>query len=572
MGRRPDIKTPERKKNTKSYLEDQATVASPVVSRPRGMDLPPGFLVDHRYSIIEKAGAGGWGEVYKAVQLSTKRIVALKILKTDVASDLRARDRFSLEAEAVSKLVHENTVTLFDFGESPDGLLYIAMEYLEGETLDRILAREGALAPELALEIGAQVAASLEEAHLKGIIHRDIKPQNIMVTGPMTRPRVKVLDFGVAKLMSGSQDLTMVGITFGTPEFMSPEQVQSKPLDPRSDLYSLGIVMRSMLTGVNLFPDLSPLAVALKHIQGELPPLPGDLPPGVRSLIIRLTAARPEARFPSARDVIEEIGGLLAATGAEGRSRVRPPVMVLLVFLVIIGLGILYTLAVNHWVTPRTPAAQNSPQVLPAQGGEPEVRSSLKGDVGGEVVPNPVPAPIEDSKTPDQVGPGEVVGDVIEDMVPASELRSDPGSALADVESPGDSRPALEVRAGAGPEVVPAREEVRPHPDAAAPRQEVVIHLSSVPGDAVVLADGQELCQTPCELVRARGTRLLVKVVHPDRKTRWKTLRFDRESRMVIELEPRSLSDEDELKTGDKPSKEDGLKSGGSSADQDGLK
>jgi len=263
-----------------------------------------------QYTIITKIGQGGWGGVYKAYQHSTKREVALKVLRRDVASDVQARRRFHREAESVSKLFHPHTVTIFDFGETPDGLLFIAMEYLDGRPLDAIIDTEGSVTPLRTVRIARQILLSLAEAHDKGIIHRDIKPQNIMLC-PMDEEGdfVKVLDFGVAKLVSDDTTLTSTGSTFGTPEYMSPEQVQSKDVDHRSDLYALGVLMYEMLTGKPPFTGKSAVTVALSHVRRKPPPLSPSVscPKPLRRLLKRMLAKNPGDRPESARAAAREL-------------------------------------------------------------------------------------------------------------------------------------------------------------------------------------------------------------------------------------------------------------------------
>jgi tRNA A-37 threonylcarbamoyl transferase component Bud32 len=281
-----------------------------VVQRDSLSRLQPVASVAGRYTIISKIGQGGWGGVYRAYQHSTKREVALKVLRQDVAHDEQVRRRFHREAEAVSRLKHPNTVTIYDFGETPDGLLFLAMEYIEGQSLDAVIREEGPLAPQRAVRIARQIALSLAEAHEKGIVHRDVKPHNIMLTRVDDgEDFVKVLDFGVAKLVSIDSTLTSTGSTFGTPEYMSPEQVQSKDIDHRSDLYALGVILFEMLSGAPPFSGKSAVTVAIHHIRKRPPALraPGGLPRPLASLVRRLLSKKTSDRPESARVVAAEL-------------------------------------------------------------------------------------------------------------------------------------------------------------------------------------------------------------------------------------------------------------------------
>jgi serine/threonine protein kinase len=205
--------------------------------------LKTGRLVAGKYKIIQEIGQGGMGIVYKAEDIKLKRCVALKFLPPHLMNSLELKERFLIEAQAAAALSHPNICVIYEVGESGEHP-YIAMEYVEGETLrDKI--KKGPLKPEEALAIVSQVAAGLGEAHCKGIIHRDIKSANIMVT---EKGQAKVMDFGLAKLQGGSS-LTMSQTTLGTVAYMSPEQARGDELDPRTDLWSLGVVLYEMLTG-----------------------------------------------------------------------------------------------------------------------------------------------------------------------------------------------------------------------------------------------------------------------------------------------------------------------------------
>jgi serine/threonine protein kinase len=239
-------------------------------------------LIDGRYFVIELLGRGGMGEVYLARDEEVLgRDVALKVLKKEYAALEEFRERIEREAENAAKLSHPNIVQLLDRGESEDALPYIAMEHMKGGTLAEKIRREGALAWREAARIATQVALALTESHRCGVVHRDIKPHNVFLTGdPLTVVgSVKVGDFGIARAAWAST-LTETSMIMGTARYLSPEQAKGEPVGPASDLYSLGITLYQMLTGKVPFEAESPLAIAMRHVS-ELPPSPREANPDV---------------------------------------------------------------------------------------------------------------------------------------------------------------------------------------------------------------------------------------------------------------------------------------------------
>src|SRR5262245_53658712 len=256
-------------------------MAQPVLTEARpDPDLSGRRLGD--YQLLRRLGRGGMAEVYLAEQLSLKRQVAFKVLKGSLAGDDAYIRRFHHEAQAAAKLVHANIVQIHEVG-CIDGIHYIAQEYVSGQNVKQLLARRGqGLEPALTVSILRQVAAALHKASEQGIIHRDIKPENIMLA---QSGEVKVADFGLARVASQeAMNLTQVGITMGTPLYMSPEQVEGKPVDPRSDIYSLGVTCYQMLAGHTPFDGDTALAIAVQHLKNEpkrLEELRPDLPPAL---------------------------------------------------------------------------------------------------------------------------------------------------------------------------------------------------------------------------------------------------------------------------------------------------
>jgi len=232
-----------------------------------------GHVLDGKYTLISKLGEGGMGSVYLAEQTSMGREVAIKVLRREFSQNRMAIKRFLREARAASKLAHPNTITVYDFGQSTDGLLYLVMERLSGRPLGDILDDEGRMTPERTVHILAQVCDSLSEAHAHGITHRDLKPENIFIEQKVGNPDfVKVLDFGIAKMQGDdSTQATATGMICGTPSYMSPEQAMGRDIDGRSDIYALGILLFEMLTDEKPFEGDTPMEVMLKHINEPSP-------------------------------------------------------------------------------------------------------------------------------------------------------------------------------------------------------------------------------------------------------------------------------------------------------------
>lgn len=291
-----------------------------------------GTTVGGRFVVVKKIGAGGMGAVYRAKQEGMDRDVAVKVLLGDVAENDTVLRRFTLEALAVSRLRHPNTIQIFDYGQTPQGHPYIAMELLEGHTLHDLLKKERPLPIRRALRILAQVAQSLAEAHGKEIVHRDLKPENIFLVTVGDNPDfVKVLDFGVAKLRDHKSEqgtLTQAGSIFGTPRYMSPEQCSAQPVDHRSDIYALGVILYEMVVGQAPFASDQALALLLAHVN-EIPVRPGIaaferqvVPEEVDNLIMKLLEKAPADRVQSAGELAKLCDELAHSLPAAFESRV----------------------------------------------------------------------------------------------------------------------------------------------------------------------------------------------------------------------------------------------------------
>ncbi len=263
------------------------------------------------YLLLHRLGRGGMAEVYLANQESLRRQVAFKVLKRELAGDQSYVRRFHHEAQAAAALVQANIVQIYEVGNI-EGTHFIAQEYVKGHNLKQFLTRHGSVDLFLAISIMRQVASALLKAGEHGVIHRDIKPENIMLS---PEGEVKVADFGLARIKNERQqtELTQVGITMGTPLYMSPEQVEGEAVDPRSDIYSFGITCYHMLAGRPPFEGETALAVAVQHLKKEAVPLQEfrpDLPQELCDIIHRMMAKAPEDRFASAADLLRELRGL----------------------------------------------------------------------------------------------------------------------------------------------------------------------------------------------------------------------------------------------------------------------
>ncbi len=263
------------------------------------------------FQLRRRLGQGGMGQVYLAWQLTLKRPVAVKILRTDLAANQTALQRFQAEAQAVAQLAHANIVQVYAIGEE-NGLHYMALEYVEGRNLREYLERKGPPALPAALSIMRQVAAALQRAGEAGFVHRDIKPENILLT---RKGEAKVADFGLARYFADADSLriTQDGVTLGTPLYMSPEQVQGQVVDPRSDLYSLGVTCYHLVAGEPPFRGQTAFEVALHHVQRQPPPLEEvrpDLPRFLCQLVHKLMAKSPDRRYQTAREVLHDLNRL----------------------------------------------------------------------------------------------------------------------------------------------------------------------------------------------------------------------------------------------------------------------
>jgi len=282
--------------------------------RPKDSDSLVGRVLADRYHILKRIGEGGMGRVYLGEHVKMNRQCAIKVMSPALVNDAESAARFAREASSAARIIHPNVAAVFDYGES-EGLIYLVMEYVDGQPLSRILAREAPLAVDRALDLARQIADGLGAAHELGIIHRDLKPDNILVTRTRTgREVAKVVDFGIAKAVQDTtgESLTRTGLVIGTPEFMSPEQLLGDPIDARSDLYALGCILHLMLTATPPFAAGTREQMIKRRLTEDAPhvqQLDPGLPDSVDRIVERLLARTPGDRYGSAAEVRDALAG-----------------------------------------------------------------------------------------------------------------------------------------------------------------------------------------------------------------------------------------------------------------------
>jgi len=299
---------------------------------PATTGLPPDPMIGRnllgQYIIRQRLGEGGMGTAYLADQVGMDRLAVVKVLHPHLLGDARWVERFNREAKVASKLNHPNSITLYNYGRTEEGYVYFAMEYVDGRSLSNLIEEEGRLSVERACGIAIQICSALQQAHELGIVHRDMKPDNVLLTWRGKQEIAKVLDFGIAKLQGGNPEekqLTAAGMIFGTPAYMSPEQFGGGDLDGRSDLYSLGVILYEMLTGRRPFHASSPLGYFRLH-QDEIPPPMRVVNPEVNvsrdleRVVFKALEKDRGARFRDAEEMAQELELALASAAVEGNG------------------------------------------------------------------------------------------------------------------------------------------------------------------------------------------------------------------------------------------------------------
>jgi serine/threonine protein kinase len=377
-----------------------------------------GRIVAGKYRVTARVARGGMAWIFRAEQLPLGRVVALKLLTPP--GDERSRsleERFLREAATCARLRHPNTVTVHDYGAQEDGTFYMVMEFVEGRTLAQEIRTRGTLEPVRAVRIVMEILRSLQEAHSAGVVHRDLKPSNVMLVDTAEGESIKVLDFGIAKVLEEAETdhITADSHFVGSPGYMSPEQIARKPVDGRADLYAIGVVLFEMLTGKPPFKGKTPVQTLMSHLKEDPPPLdklcPHPLPDSLVQLVLRCLAKEPVDRPPSAADLRRRLREVLHDLGADldvetpapadpsyrtvpmlgpvpGRRRRGSRTLLLLVgvaLMTLLGLLVMLPMAVlTAWLAVMLPVSPQQP-APPSLSAVPELVVRLRSDPPGAV-------------------------------------------------------------------------------------------------------------------------------------------------------------------------------------------
>lgn len=379
-----------------------------------------------RYDILGEIGRGGMGTIYKARDRETGDLMALKVLKPEIAADPVVLERFKNELRLARKISHRHVCRIYEFNRIDD-LAYITMEYVEGESLRHILNRFGTLSVRKGIEIAGQICAALREAHAQGVLHRDLKPENVMLDGA---GNVKVMDFGVAR--SVQSDTAKSGSIIGTPAYMAPEQAEGKAVDARADIYALGLILYEMFSGAPAFSGDTPVVIALKQIR-ETPPRPGQieptLPVRLENIILKCLEKDPDERLQSVEELEAALKEFLEVCARERAAaalvrRSRRQVQVAAGLLLAAGLGLVLFLTREKW-RPGPEVASAVPQAT-GESGRPA--ASVPSAVP-EVAPERPPAGVSPAAPAEQPGPAAEKGSTA--SAPATGVTTEPASESA---------------------------------------------------------------------------------------------------------------------------------------------
>ncbi|MDX2009496.1 MAG: serine/threonine-protein kinase [Myxococcaceae bacterium] len=353
-----------------------------------------GRVIDGRYRLDSRLAAGGMGEVFKATHVELGRALALKMMKPELSAEPSFVDRFRREAMTASRLGHPHIVDIIDSGRADTGQFYFVMEFLDGEPLSDFIGR-GPTAPALVVDLARQMAEALDVAHRAGVVHRDLKPDNVIVLQRAGKPFVKLVDFGIAKVVTPAPDQkqTTHGVIMGTPQYMAPEQAAGVALDARADVYALGLILYELLTGRPPFVAETAALVMSAHISTPPPPLPSEVPKTLRALVTRMLAKRPGERPSSMGEVLEALRGDEVLVPARAPRSQRPVVLVAGLAVVAVGIVMALRSVVVEWADEgAAPSAAVGAE--PPRPPAPPPRATVDGPPHPlEPLPSPSPAP-----------------------------------------------------------------------------------------------------------------------------------------------------------------------------------
>ena len=477
-----------------------APSASPHPPETAGSDPLVGRTVNDRYRIVGAIGHGGMGRVYKALQSPLDRVVALKILGAGHDRDPNFYKRFFLEASVTAKLTHPNTITLYDYGRTEDGIFFIAMEYLDGRTLSQAMQQDGALGQERVIHVAQQICRSLREAHGLGIIHRDLKPANVMLLRQQDdHDFVKVLDFGLVKFFHGENpdgDITNAGTFMGSPHYIAPEQARNQNPDQRCDIYSLGILLYQMVTGKVPFTAANPVDIILKHLhEAPAPPRTArpdlDIDAQLEQIVLRCMAKDRAERFQSMDELLVALKAVRQRlTGTAGPRLVPTPVT-------------------PDALRPVEARTSPLPEVVPTPVEALQVVELHDERPRASRPPPPPPDALDDAPTTLRfAGMGDPPSSTRSIWIATGAAAIAAVSLALWVGRPQRPKPTVTVEHSAAIPVAPAPSPERaPYPTASAGL--TVVALTSVPpGAEVDDADGRALGRTPMELPVSAGRPL----------------------------------------------------------------
>ena len=506
--------------------------------------LLPGTIIDQRYRVVRKLAAGGMGEVYQAEHIQLGKAMAIKVMRPEMSRDPDFVARFKREAVAASRIGQQNIVDISDFGQTDDGRFYFAMEYLDGETLGAVVHREGAMQLQRAVGVAVQVARARVAAHSLGVVHRDMKPENVMLLQRPGQPDlVKVLDFGVAKVATGQGDggHTAIGMVVGTPQYMSPEQAKGIAVDARTDIYALGLILYELIAGRPTFSGETMSSLMVKQVTEPPSPLePGPLsevPGELEELVFRMLEKDPAARPQTMDEVAEQLASV------EAKLRAKVPLRV-----------------ASSMATPSLPrtavkVSGRHQSLVPPQRAKPRAEPPEEGGRTdeGEMPREEGETPDDDLELPGQtasrarwIGLAAVVVVVVVAAGAAFLLRGSSPSAVAELEV--RPPPAREALAREVPVLPPlAKVPVLP-PLAKAPvpepavAQKVTRRVDSKPSGADVYKDGALIGRTPLDVMGAEAEEVALRFVIAQHEEASRTVSFRSKDELVVELKPKAAA------------------------------